>query len=375
MGVAIAAAAVAAGGAAGSAYLGGMGKKRALGAMMKAWQKLRSIDVGKYKKVAVNTARQNYLDRFKLFREGDPELAQVRDVAIQNALDTLKDTSGNQAKAQEVANRLAAGALDIEGDTAAKRLESSLLQRAQESLDRGAELPPEFQGELVRAGLESSGRAGFTADRKGPLAQLLGKKIGSEAIALERQRAADALVLGQGAQALRTNRLNILAGIAPALQNIDTSRFNLAAGAEALATGQMPEDVGLTGRDVISMHEANRALANQRALALGQLKGEKHLVSAETAQAYLGAGTSFLTSLLGGVGGMGGGAGGASAGGGGGGGFNISSLMGMFGGGGGQQKEQYRVPQVNYTPQTYIPSYSNQNFQNYLGGVGLQYGR
>jgi hypothetical protein len=306
----IASAAIGAGGKVGSAYLEGMAKKRAIGAQMKAWQNLRGIDVGSYKKIAYNNARRNYLDRFKLFREGDPELAQVRDVAIQHALDTLNDTSGNQEKAQQVADRLAASALDMEGDQASKRLESSLLNRAQENLDQGANLPPEFQAELVRSGLESAGASGIGVNRKGPLAQLLGKKIGAEQIALERQRASDALQLGAGAQALRTNRLNILAGIAPALQNIDASRFNLAAGAESLAEGQMPQDVGLTGRDVLNLHESNRALDNQRTLALGQLKAGKHLVSGETASKYVQAGTGFLQSALGGIMGGGGGEGG-----------------------------------------------------------------
>lgn len=386
MGIAIAgiaSAAIGAGGKVGSAYLEGMAKKRALGAMMKAWQKLRGIDVDAYKKTAFDQARQNYLDRFKLFREGDPELAQVRDVAIQRALDTLNDTSGNQAKAQDVADRLAAGALDLEGDAASKKLESSLLQRAQENLDRGAELPPEFQAELVRSGLENAGAAGIGADRKGPLAQLLGKKIGAEQIALERQRAADALQLGQGAQALRTNRLNILAGIAPALQNIDTSRFNLAAGAENLANSEMPQDVGLTGRDVLNLNESNRALDNQRTLALGQLKAGKHIVSGETASKYVQAGTGFLQSALGsimggadGAGGEGGGAGGILNG------LMGGAAAGTQGGGMGYGGGDYaamvnraRQSQVNYAPATYIPSayssipapYSNQ----YLAGLGL----
>lgn len=316
MGAVIAGAVVAAGAAAGTSYLQGRAKKAALAEQSAAIRNLELIDVKSYRKRAFNSDRAEYLNRFKLFREGDPGLSAVRDQAVSNLMSSLENTD---VDVQKITNLLVGRA--TEDDSRLKEIEGKLLERAGKKLDAGATLPPEFQAELIRSGLETAGATGVGANRQGPLAQLLGNKIGAEQLELERAREAEALALAGGAQALQTNRLNILRGIAPELQNLNIARGNQAAQAASLASAALPTSAGLGGAEILSLLESNRRQKNEQMLALANLRAQKHLVSGETAAGYLGAGTSALTGILGG---MGGGSGG-------GGGFNIGSL---FGGGG-----------------------------------------
>lgn len=301
MGLAIAGAVVGAGAAAGTTYLAGQAKKAALHEQKEALRNLQFVDVDAYRKTAFRDDRQEFINRFKIFRRADPKLSAVRNQAVSNLLTSLE---GEDANVQKISDLLTGRA--TEDDTRFKSIEQKLLDRAEQKLDLGATLPPEFQAELIRSGLETAGTTGIGANREGPLAQLLGRRIGSAQLELERAREAEALALASGAQSLGQNRLNILRGIAPELQNLNISRANLAGNIFSAANAGLPTSAGLGGRDILSLIEANRDMRNKQMLALADLEAQGHIASGEAASGYLGAGTSALTGLLGGMGGGGG---------------------------------------------------------------------
>lgn len=247
-------------------YMGSQAQKKAIEEQKRALARLKSIDIEKYKKEANLGDREEYANRLENLRITDPELAKVRDASVANLLETIQPSQ--PTRADRVADLLVERA--TEENPLMRRLEQRFLELANTRLDEGAELPPEFQAELVRSGLEQAGTTGAGANRSGPLAQLLGTRIGEAGLQLERQRVSEALGLTQASEALKNNRTNILRGLATDLQNLELSRTNVARTALTDIYAQGPGG-GLDGDDVINALETNRQLKNYQILGKGQL--------------------------------------------------------------------------------------------------------
>lgn len=297
----IAGAAIAAAGSAGSAYLKGNAAKHALDAQKDAIRKLQYIDVGLYKKEALQADRENYANKLETLRRKDPALYKLRGEAINTLLDAIHGTEQDDI----ARNKLFDESISQAEDPIYKAIEQDLLARAQEKLQLGSKLSPDFQAEMVRTGLEQSGRVGSGTNRTSALSTLLGNKLGTAGLELENLRENQAKSAITTAAGLRQNRLSILSGLVPAMQTSTANKANLGIQGLGAASSTNPGG-GFNANDMIGAMEANRSQGNAAKLAIGQLRGQGHLAEGEMWSSILSSGTNFLGSLVGGMGGAGG---------------------------------------------------------------------
>lgn len=301
---------VAAAGAAGGAYAkkkaadkAATAQKSALTGQKKILQDELSFD--RINQAATDADRLRAENRLALQKEVDPELAQLRQLGKEKLL-TEAQRPNESLQSTQVAN-----ALFKENATQDPRLEalkSSIINRAQDEIAAGATLPPSFQADLVRAGVSQGSQAGFQTDAKtvgGTIARALG--IGGEQLKVAREN--QAVNLAGAATNLDESRAKILGSIFPTIANAEQTRRQNAASEFGVGEATLPES-GLTGREAANIQQ-------NRGNTLLKIRGQRGQIAAQQAQAqgaataaYIGAGTSFATSALGGFGGGGGGAGG-----------------------------------------------------------------
>lgn len=294
---------VAAVGAAGSAYLKKKAGDKAAGAQMKALtgqKKILSEELSfeRINQAATDADRLRAQSRLALQKEIDPELAQVRQLGKEQLLAEASRPDASKGTTQ-VANKLVEE--NLQADPRLEALKDSIINRAQSELDSGATLPPEFQADLVRAGVTAGGQAGFRPESKtigGSIARALG--IGGEQLKQSRQD--QAVKLAGAADGLQSSRASILASIFPTVKAMEDSRKADAAAAFGIGDATLPES-GLTGREAANI-QTNRGntLLKIRGKQ-GDLKAQKALNAGEANSAYVGAATSFATSALGAYGG------------------------------------------------------------------------
>lgn len=227
-------------------------------------------------------------------------------------------------------------------DPRLQALKDSIINRAQDEIKAGATLPPQFQADLVRAGVQQGNQAGFATDARtvgGTIARALG--IGGEQLKTAREN--QAVNLAGAATNITESRARILESIFPAVKTAEDTRRQQAAGEFGLGDATLPES-GLTGREAAN-------LQINRGNTLLKIRGKSGAISAQSAldtgkanAGYIGAGASFAGGLAG-----------ALSGGGGGGSLDYGSLLskvqgsggGGGGGGGGGRSDLYN----QYGPQ------------------------
>ena len=252
-------------------------------------------------------------------KEADPQAAALREGGLNKLVEALN--SEDTAKAQSALDKIVSEVDQNSPEFAA--LKAKLLADAKTALDAGATMPPEFQAELVRTGLENAGVTGVTPDKKGAAGQTLRKLMGSAGLALQEQRRQSAVSNIGAATSLEANRASILGNLAAGFQQLNQTRMAQGAAALSMGQGLMPK-IGLGGEDVVNMNVANVNLRNQRKLGIADQKALKYQANAEMVNGLIGAGVSLVGSVAGGTGGgAGGGAGG------------MGGMMGGGGGGGG----------------------------------------
>lgn len=225
-------------------------------------------------------------------------MAQVRELGKQKLLEEAQrpnESLGSTRIANQLVNE------NIEVDPRIEALKDSIIGRAQQELDAGATLPPEFQAELVRAGVAQGGQAGFRIEDNtigGSIARAIG--IGGEQLKTQRQQ--NAINLAGAATELTTSRANILASIFPSVKAAEDARKQDAAAMFGIGESTLPES-GLTGREAanIQVNRGNTLLKirGQR----GQIGANQALAAGEANAAYIGAAASFATGALGAYGG------------------------------------------------------------------------
>lgn len=279
--------------------------------------------VAKYDKEFLNR-------RLALLKEVDPEMYKLRQAGQKNLVEELgRDNETRQSK--QVVNQLVAE--NLKPDQRAEALKDKLFAEANAELAAGATLPPEFQAELVRAGVSAGAGSGFAIDKR-TIGGTTARAIGSAGVQLKQQRLQNAQQLAGTAQQLTDARARILQSIFPTVQTAE--QVAAARGAAAFELGnQTIPSAGLTGREATSFDIQGREGARQLFAARKDLKAQKTLNDAANTNKMIGiaaqAATSGLDMLGGGGGGGGGGMMGGGGGGGGGGGLNLGSIIGLAG--------------------------------------------
>lgn len=324
---AIAAVAIAAGGAAASTAVKQDAERKAINQQQDAVRAQQEINIEKMKQLGAGQDIKHYLQSQEFFREQNPELAAARDLSAQSLLQDLQ-TGG--VREQEALDRMFAESI---APTGVDQLAEEIRRAAAEDLALGSQLPADFQAELVRLGLEEAGGAGIGFDPSGPVTQKLGTLTGQAGLALRQQRMGQAQAATQLGDIVRSNRQQILSGLINANQGVRAFQTGQATNALNIARAETPS-IGLRGGDVINMEMTNLAMRNEKLRELARLDAEKSLSKGRAIEGYIGAGTQLaggLVGMAGGGGGIGGMLGGGSS--------PISGIMG--GGGGGAQQVVY----------------------------------
>lgn len=302
--------------AAGSAYAKGDAARKAGNKMKDAIGRVERIDVAKEQEIAQNYDRERFKGQLALQAELDPKAAALRTEGMDALLASLSDP--NETKALELVSKLA----DEVGteSPAIKALREKIVTDALSELELGAELPADFQAELVRTGLEAGARSGLGVAKGSGGEQASRRLLGEAGVALKQQRtenAEGALTLDSNINAARTN---ILTNTAAMLSNLVNSRAGKAQQAATMGYSLVPE-YGLSGADAVNLDLARINQKQQLELALGSVEAQKALAKGEMIAGFIGAGGQAFSGIMGGMGG-----GGASGGGG-------SGIMGNWGAG------------------------------------------
>lgn len=239
--------------------------------------------------------KKRAVSRLALQKEIDPELAALRE---KSKAQLLNDTATSD-KAGDQSHQLASALFNetkVE-DPRLVALKDSLISKAQEQINRGATLPPEFQAELVRSGLDTGSQAGFAID-KNTVGGGIAKALGLAGIQLEQSRQNQAMELANSANNLQNSRINILASVFPKLRDLETTDTNEAKQNFLLANSTIPEN-GLSGQDAVNIQiaktKAQSALLQKRA----DIKSQQAIAQGNATSGYIGAGTSAVGSIAG----------------------------------------------------------------------------
>lgn len=318
----IAGAAVAAAGAAGAAYVKKSAADKAAHAQKAALNGQKKIleeelSYSKVNQQAVAAERQRAKERIALQEEIDPELAQLRQLGKQKLLEQAKLPDASQQSVQ-VANQLFAEFQ--KPDQGLDKLKDQIINKAQEDLSRGATLPPEYQAELVRAGITAGSQAGLRTAQS-TIGGKVTQALGSAGVNLEQQRTQEAAGLAGVASNLESSRARLLSSIFPTISSSEATQRGIAASTFGIGEQTLPQ-AGLTGQEAANLQiNKGNTLMKIRGKR-GAISAQQALAAGEANAAYVKAGTSFASSALGAYAGTGG--------------SSISSLANV-GGGGGQQ--------------------------------------
>lgn len=192
---------------------------------------------------------KGYLQRrLDLQKEFDPELAKVRQLGKEQLLEQVQRDPSSLGTTQ-VANQLLRE--NLNENPASANIRSRLLEQAGKELDAGATLPPEYQAELVRAGLTGGARAGIGADKRS-IGGTVSRLLGGAGIQLQQQRENQAMNLAGTADALTQSRQKLLGNIFPSVAANESNAAQRAGAAFGLGQATLPES-GLTGREVTGL--------------------------------------------------------------------------------------------------------------------------
>jgi len=271
---------------------------------LKGQKKILGEELGydKVQQANVTAERNRALERIRLQEEIDPELAEMRKLGKQQLLAEAQKPGASRESVQ-VAKQLFTE--NITPDKNLEALKDSIIAKAQEKLNQGATLPPEFQAELVRAGVSQGAQAGLKPT-KTTIGGNLYQALGSAGVALEAQRNREAQELAQTATGLQESRAKILSSIFPTISQSEATQRQVAAGTFGIGEQTLPQ-AGLTGAEAANL-QINRGntllkIRGQK----GQIQANKALAAGEANAAYIKAGGQFATSALGAYGGGGGG--------------------------------------------------------------------
>lgn len=256
----------------------------------------KKLDPGALNRLAQATDRERALGRIQLQKEVDPAIADLREFSA-NKLDEIAKRDQGSLQSQQVANQLFNE--NITADPKMEKLKDTIIGRAQQDFDAGATLPPEFQAELVRTGLQTGAQAGIGTARTS-VGGVTSRLLGSAGIQLAQQRAQEGAQLAGTADALARSRQQLLANIFPTVKVQEDAETQRAALGFQLGDSTLPES-GLSGNDAVNIEIARRKgqaglLGQRAAVRAGQAQA-----NGEFTAGLIGAGTSLATGAVGGI--------------------------------------------------------------------------
>lgn len=264
---------------------------------------LKGIDVGRTEKMIARKDMEHYRRSLEFFRQEHPELAKARDQAVQELTKTIEGAREFFDAQEQLFKTQVAEA--TRPDPLVDEIRKTVLEQTQANLRRGAQLPPEFQAELVKAGLETD----VSGSRQGTLAQRTGRLLGMAGLELEAQRRHEAGMALQLDQALKAARQGILGNLVSTASRLPAEQAQFFGTAQQ-TIDQMTPSIGLKGADVFALEEANRQLENEKKMMLGNLKAQDYLSMGRRDVSMINRGAEMLNvggSMLGNMGGGGGG--------------------------------------------------------------------
>lgn len=300
---AVAAAVVTAAGAAASAVVSKNSADKSAKAQKKGVEQQnqllkKNMDPDKLNNLAQRFDKDRARNRIEFQKEIDPELAALRQKGKEELLaqaNANPETRQSGLVAKELFDEVK------QADPRMQALKDSLLQRAQEELNAGATLPPTFQAELVRAGLNTGSQAGIGLDKSaigGGVAQVLGVA----GLQLKQARENQAIQLGNAAQNITNARVNILATVFPKLRDLESVNRQDALVNFQVADNALPQ-VGLTGQDAVNIQIAKTKAKGALLQKGADIKSQEAKDEGAYTSALIGAGTSLVSGVLGAYGG------------------------------------------------------------------------
>lgn len=223
----------------------------------------------------------------------DPALAAIRRAGAEGV---LREAQSADQTAEELAATLASEVRAQDPKLAA--LKQRLLDQARAEIDAGATLPPDFQAELVRTGLERAGTVGLGTTGRGAGGNIVRGLIGREGILLKQARQDQAVKLAGAAQDIENARVNILGSIFPKIKDLQTA--NLARQQSVLATGEatVPQ-VGISGEDIVNINLTKAGAANQITSRGADVAAQGALAQGALLNQLIGQGVGLVTSTIG----------------------------------------------------------------------------
>lgn len=295
--VVIAAVVVAAGSAA-TAVVQKNAADKAAGAQKKGVEQQNQLLKGnmnpdKLNALATRFDKDRAKNRIEFQKELDPELAALRqkgkeELLAQAELD--KTTTDSAKVAKELFNEVK------QADPRMQALKESLITRAQADLDAGATLPPEYQAELVRAGLTQASQGGIGFD-KSTIGGGVARALGSAGLQLAAARANEAQQLAQSAQNITNSRVNILATVFPKLRDLESVNRQDALVNFQVGDSALPQ-VGLTGQDAVNIQIAKTKAKGALLQKGADIKSQEAVNQGQYTGALIGAGTSLVSNVL-----------------------------------------------------------------------------
>lgn len=301
----VAAAVVTAAGAAASSVVSKSAADKSASAQKKAVKQQDQLLKGNMNPNKLNDLAQKFdkeraTNRLEFQKEIDPELAALRQKGKEQLL-AEANTNPETRQSGQVASQLFKEVK--EQDPRMEALKQSLITRAQQDIDAGATLPPSFQGELVRAGLNQGSQAGIALDKEG-VGGGVAKVLGLAGVQLEQQRTAEAQQLAASAQNITNSRVNILSTVFPKLRDLESVNRQDALVNFQVGDNALPE-VGLTGKDAVNIQIAKTKAQGALLQKSADIKSQEAKDSAAYTSGLIGAGTSLVSGVLGAYGGGG----------------------------------------------------------------------
>ena len=209
---------------------------------------------------------KGYLDRrVALQKEYEPEMYAAGQQARKDIL-AQSQTPVSGLESTRVANQLFKE--NIEANPELERLQKNVIARANDVLEMGGTLPPEYQAELMRAGVGQSAQAGIKPTGRS-VGGVISTVLGSAGENLRQSRSAEAGKLADTAKNLEESRAKILSSIFPTIQSSEREGLSRSAAIFNLAnTTEAGTGTGLTGREVLNLdlgaRQAKRELNQQK---------------------------------------------------------------------------------------------------------------
>jgi hypothetical protein len=283
--------------AVGAAAAKGAAANKAAKAMQKGWNATEPLDLDEMQEVGKAADLQKYQDQFAAQRKYDPVLGAMRSQGSENFLAQLqydKTGQGVGDKATREVSKL------IEDAKAGQQSAiDTLMTKAQEELDAGATLPPEFQAELVKAGLEGAGTGGLGIEGRGASGTGVRTLLGSAGLQLKQQREKNAIGMFGAADDIRAGRMKALAGVAELDNNVRSGKFARAGGAIGVGNAAMPS-VGMSGATAMALTSANNDFENTRKLGKAGVEAARLKAQGDMWASIIGSVGSGMTGAVGG---------------------------------------------------------------------------